>query len=145
MMAYRPDDGGSKNLWHVGKLLHGATTQRTAIFILAAVRTWNLTYDDRSPPSKHIFSECDGVHFLQDIFLLSFRISLRAFVNIVMNLRLPYKVENYLSGVLFSKTNLCMYSTSKQIAQVFTDLNALFRIVRSETNSTGVYRFKCSV
>jgi hypothetical protein len=32
-------DGGSKYLWNVGKLLSDYTTQNTAIFILAAVRT----------------------------------------------------------------------------------------------------------
>jgi hypothetical protein len=37
-----PDDGSSKHLWNIGKLLldqpHG-TTQKTAIFILAAMKT----------------------------------------------------------------------------------------------------------
>jgi hypothetical protein len=44
----RPDDGGSKDLWNVGKLLpalllHGATTQKTAFFVLTALRTSNPT------------------------------------------------------------------------------------------------------
>jgi hypothetical protein len=34
----RSDDGGSKYLWKIGRL-HGATSQKTVIFILAAVRT----------------------------------------------------------------------------------------------------------
>jgi predicted secreted protein len=44
--SLRADDAGSKHLLNVGKLLqiHGATTQKTVIFILAAVRTLNLTY-----------------------------------------------------------------------------------------------------
>jgi hypothetical protein len=37
---YRPDDGGSKDLWNVGKLL---STRKTAIFVLTAVRTSNPT------------------------------------------------------------------------------------------------------
>jgi hypothetical protein len=40
-----PDDGGSKDLWNVGKLqttrVHGNTTQKTAFFVLTAVRTSN--------------------------------------------------------------------------------------------------------
>jgi hypothetical protein len=41
--ADRPDDGGSKYLWKVGKLLPDYTTQKTVIFILRAVRTSNTT------------------------------------------------------------------------------------------------------
>jgi hypothetical protein len=52
-MSHRPDDGGSKNLWNVGKAstrLHSSTSQKTVIFILAAVRNWNLSwhYDYRT-------------------------------------------------------------------------------------------------
>jgi hypothetical protein len=40
------DDGGSKYLWNVSKLLpdrlHHWTTQKTAIWILATLETWNL-------------------------------------------------------------------------------------------------------
>jgi hypothetical protein len=38
---HNPDDGGSKDLRNVGKLLilHSATNQKTAIFILSAVKT----------------------------------------------------------------------------------------------------------
>jgi hypothetical protein len=40
---------GSKYLWNVGKFmrLHGATSQNTVIFILAAVRTWNLKVSEK--------------------------------------------------------------------------------------------------
>jgi hypothetical protein len=40
-----PDDGGSKDLWNVGKILpdYTATTQKTVIFVLTAVRTSNPT------------------------------------------------------------------------------------------------------
>jgi hypothetical protein len=46
LLSHRPDDGGSKHLQNVGKLLPdtGATTQKTVIFILAAVRTSNNQY-----------------------------------------------------------------------------------------------------
>jgi hypothetical protein len=39
----------SKYLWNVGKFmrLHGATSQKTVIFILAAVRTWNLKVSEK--------------------------------------------------------------------------------------------------
>jgi hypothetical protein len=60
----RPDDGGSKHLWNVGQFLRDDTAQhhrRPVIFILAAVRTWNLTsiklhnfpftVSPRTPPS----------------------------------------------------------------------------------------------
>jgi hypothetical protein len=45
LSTHLPDGGGSKNLWNVRKLVpdHDATTRKTAIFVLAAVRTWNLT------------------------------------------------------------------------------------------------------
>jgi hypothetical protein len=32
---HRPDEGGSKHLWNVGKRLPGVTTQKTVIFMLA--------------------------------------------------------------------------------------------------------------
>jgi hypothetical protein len=40
-----PDNGGSKYLWNVSKFtrLHGAISQKTAIFILDAISTRNLT------------------------------------------------------------------------------------------------------
>jgi hypothetical protein len=41
-MTHRPDDGGSKHLWNVGKLLPDYTAQHP--IILAAVRTLNLTF-----------------------------------------------------------------------------------------------------
>jgi hypothetical protein len=37
-----PDDGGSRHLCNVGQYLHGATSQKTAIFILVPVKTSNL-------------------------------------------------------------------------------------------------------
>jgi hypothetical protein len=39
--VYRPDDGGSKHFKHLqtSTRLHGATTQKKAIFIFAAVKT----------------------------------------------------------------------------------------------------------
>jgi hypothetical protein len=40
-LTHHPDDGGSKDLWNVGKLLpdqNGATTQKTAIF------KWSINY-----------------------------------------------------------------------------------------------------
>jgi hypothetical protein len=39
----RPHNGGSKHLWNIGKLLPDATSQKAVIFILAAIRTSNLT------------------------------------------------------------------------------------------------------
>jgi hypothetical protein len=32
-LIHCPNDGGSKHLWNVGKLLHGATTQKALIFL----------------------------------------------------------------------------------------------------------------
>jgi hypothetical protein len=37
-----PDYGGSKDLWNIGKLLPDYTAQKP-IFIITAMRTWNLT------------------------------------------------------------------------------------------------------
>jgi hypothetical protein len=43
-LHHHGDDGGSKHFWNVGKLLADYTTiKKRAIFILAAVKTWNLT------------------------------------------------------------------------------------------------------
>jgi hypothetical protein len=43
-LHHRPDDGDSKDLWNVGKLLPDYTVHmKTAIFILTAVRTSNPT------------------------------------------------------------------------------------------------------
>jgi hypothetical protein len=36
--SYRPDDGGSKDLWNVGKLLSTTRLYNPAIFVLTAVR-----------------------------------------------------------------------------------------------------------
>jgi hypothetical protein len=52
-----PDDGGSKHLLNVGQFQgpddggskHSATSQKTVIFILAAVRTLNLSYFMKLP------------------------------------------------------------------------------------------------
>jgi hypothetical protein len=43
--GHRPDDGGNEHLWNVGKLLPDYTAQQptTVTFVLAAVRTWNIT------------------------------------------------------------------------------------------------------
>jgi hypothetical protein len=42
-LHHQGPDGDSKHLWNVGKLPdHGAASQKTVIFILAAVRTWNI-------------------------------------------------------------------------------------------------------
>jgi hypothetical protein len=41
MMCQRPDDGGSKHVWNVVNFCkYGATSQKTVIFVLLAVRTW---------------------------------------------------------------------------------------------------------
>jgi hypothetical protein len=45
-LSHRPDDGGSKNLWNIGKLLPDYTAlqlRRQAVFVLTAVRTSNPT------------------------------------------------------------------------------------------------------
>jgi hypothetical protein len=47
VLSDHPDDGGSKHLWNIGILLLDymvQTTQKTAIYIHAAMRTSNLTY-----------------------------------------------------------------------------------------------------
>jgi hypothetical protein len=45
-LTHRPDDGGSKDLWNIGKLLSDYMAQypRRVTFIPAAVRTRNRTY-----------------------------------------------------------------------------------------------------
>jgi hypothetical protein len=55
VMNYRPDVGGSENLWNDGKLLPDYTAQyprRQVTFVLAAVRTWNLTVMILQVPQK---------------------------------------------------------------------------------------------
>jgi hypothetical protein len=55
----RPEDAGSEKLWNVGKLLPGhiAQKQKTTIFILTAVKTWNLT--------NKMLGSCWGVSILE--------------------------------------------------------------------------------
>jgi hypothetical protein len=60
--GHRPNDGGSTHLWNVGKLpdLHVATTQTTAIFIPAAMTTWNQTiflFDNWRPLLEIIWNQ----------------------------------------------------------------------------------------
>jgi hypothetical protein len=42
-LTYHSDDGGSKSLWYIHQFLPDYTAQHHRIFVLAAVRIWNLT------------------------------------------------------------------------------------------------------
>jgi hypothetical protein len=64
----RPDDGGSKDLWNVGILLpyYTALTQKTAIFVLTAVRTSNPTCIHFLYPNCDTPSRFSPFHWLVD-------------------------------------------------------------------------------
>jgi hypothetical protein len=65
--------------------LHGSTSQKTAIFILVVLRTWNLVtpFNDVKQAWEIRFGDVDWINLAQD------RNRWQALVNTVMNLRVP--------------------------------------------------------
>jgi hypothetical protein len=92
-----PDDGGSNHLRNVGKFLPDYTAQhpqKTAMFILSAVRTWNLI--------SYLFSVCSHFTIILNVFCRYVR-------------RYKYKViRRYLICILIKR------SLYKQLWQIIT-------------------------